>query len=139
IQKSAGTLSSNISLAFTDMGGTFQVDSGTVALSTGKGAFAGTTFNVAAGATVDLSGNTSANVFSGVITGTGTGSLLLQNGAMVIGAAGATFDFAPGQFQWTGGGINLDGHTLTNVGEITLANAANNNIFLFANGFFDAS
>ncbi len=37
-------------------------------------------------------------------------------------AGGATFNFPAGLFQWSTGGLNLDGRTLTNLGTITLDN-----------------
>jgi uncharacterized repeat protein (TIGR01451 family) len=134
IEKTSGAGTSQIGVPFTYTGGPIKVDSGTLTLDPSSAQIAGTSFTVAAGATLELAGNTSGNVFSGTFTGTGGGTVLLENGSIVVGSGGATFNFPTGMFQWTGGGINLDGHTLTNTGSITLANA--NNVSLFGDGNF---
>jgi uncharacterized membrane protein len=134
IEKTSGTDISEIRVNFSYTGGPIKVDSGTLMLDTLGGQFVGTSFTVAAGATLDLSGNTAGNVFTGTLTGTGGGAVILKNGSIVIGQSGVTFDFPTGMFQWTGGGINLDGHTLTNTGSMALANPGN--ISLFGNDSF---
>ena len=136
IEKTSGSGTSEIRVPFTYTAGSIKVDSGTLTLDGSSGQIAGTSFTVATGATLDLAGNTGGNVFSGTFTGTGGGTVLLEAGSIVVGSAGATFDFPSGMFQWTGGGINLDGHTLTNTGSMTLANA--NNVSLFGNDFFQS-
>jgi uncharacterized membrane protein/transglutaminase-like putative cysteine protease len=139
-RKSAGSGTSSVGVPFTNAGGTLEVDSGTLALPAG-GSSTGTTFLVAANATLDLSNNAGpqSNILTGAFSASGGGSVLFRNGELVIGAAGATFNFPAGVFQWTGGGINLDGHTLTNAGTLTLANAQNVGIPLYARGDFDGS
>ena len=70
--------------------------------------------------------------YSGSYTGSGGGTISLASGTLTLGASGATFDFPSGMFQWTGGTINTNGNTLTNVDVMTLANA--NNVSLIGNG-----
>ncbi|HWB12842.1 MAG TPA: DUF4214 domain-containing protein [Pirellulales bacterium] len=134
LEKTSGTGTSGIPAGFASTG-QIKVDSGTLSLATnGSATIAGTNFVVASGATLDLAGNSSGNVFSGGFTGSGGGTVLLEGGGIVIGSGGATFDFPAGMFQWTGGGINLEGNTLTNTGAITVANK--NIVSLYANDFF---
>ncbi|HEU5433461.1 MAG TPA: hypothetical protein VFU81_17480, partial [Thermomicrobiales bacterium] len=134
IEKTSGAAVSSIAVPFSNVGGTLVVDSGTLALAGRGGASTGASIQVAAGAALDLSGNTDGNIYSGTYTGAGAGNVLLQNGDFIVGVSGATFNFPDGMFQWTGGGINLFGHTLTNAGFITIANPAN--IALYGNGNF---
>ncbi|HEV3344414.1 MAG TPA: DUF4214 domain-containing protein [Pirellulales bacterium] len=134
IEKSSGSGTSQIAVSFDYTGGPLKVDSGTLTLDTRGGQIVGTSFTVATGATLDLDGGTSGNVFTGTFTGSGGGTVLLEAGSIVVGPAGATFNFPAGMFQWTGGGINLDGNTLTNNGSLTLANP--NSVTLFAEDNF---
>jgi hypothetical protein len=97
------------------------VDAGTLsfagATSTGAG------FTVAAGATLDLTGGTTTTTLTGTYGGSGDGTVLLASGRLNVGTAGATFDFDPGLFQWTGGTLAGGSAGLTNVGTITLSGA----------------
>ena len=134
IEKTSGAGASQIAVPFTYTSGPIKVDSGTLMLDPSSAQIAGTSFTVAAGATLDLAGNTTGNVFTGTFSGTGGGTVLLENGWLDVGGAGATFNFPTGMFRWTGGSINLDGHTLNNTGSITLANP--NNVTIIGNGNF---
>jgi uncharacterized membrane protein len=135
IEKTGGTAIASITTAFSSTG-TLEVDSGTLSLATGGGTIStAVPLVVASGAKLDLSGNHTGNILSGSFTSTGGGTVLLQDGSVVVGAAGVTFNFPAGAFQWTGGAINLDGHTLTNAGTLTLANGQNP-LVLGANDFF---
>ena len=131
LSKSAGTGSSDLSGAIDLQGCTLDDESGTVTLL-GSVAGTGATFDVAQGATINLTGGTSGNTFAGTYTGSGAGNIILASGQINIGAGGATFDFPAGMFQWTGGVINLAGNTLTNDGTLTLDTSAN--VALFGSG-----
>ncbi len=81
--------------------GSIVVNAGTLSLSGGGrnegGALhaePGTILNFVAGGTHVLTGN---------YTGTGGGKIRMTAGRALIGSAGATFDFDPGVFEWTGG------------------------------------
>jgi hypothetical protein len=127
IWKSGGTGTSSLfNVSFSNTGGTLQVDSGTLSLGAVAGTSTGGTFAVAQNATLDLTGGSSGNVFTGTYTGSGAGTVLLQNGALQIGAGGATFNFPTGLFQWTGGTLKLQGNTLTNAGTMTLGSTTSN-------------
>jgi hypothetical protein len=128
VQKSGGTGTTTLSIPFSITGGTLEVDSGTLSLDAGAGISTGGTFTVAQNATLDLTGNSSGNVFTGSFTGSGAGTVLLQSGVLEIGAGGATFNFPTGLFQWTGGTVNLQGNTLTNAGTMTLGSASTNTV-----------
>jgi YD repeat-containing protein len=78
----------------------------------------GGTFQAEAGGVLNLSGN-STITYSGTFSGSGQGTIQLANGVLTVAPAGATFNFSPGLFQWTGGDIN--GGTLTNTGTMTLS------------------
>jgi len=139
VEKTSGTGTSSITLAFSNLNGTVTANKGTLQISSqySGGASTGGKFNAAAGATLDLTGNNANNVFTGRYTGSGKGAIVFgEGGSLVIGPAGATFAFPAGLLQWssasdTFGGINLQGHTLTNAGFLTLINPEDT--YLFAN------
>jgi hypothetical protein len=133
VEKTGGTGTSVLGVAFSNLGGTLAADSGTLQLvnSDPLGASTGGTFNAAQGAVLYLTGGDalSTNVFSGSYTGSGQGTVLIGNGAFVVGAGGATFDFPPGLLHWGANAssfINLQGNTLTNAGFLTLVNTPGN-------------
>jgi hypothetical protein len=127
IRKSAGIGTSQITPFTVVNDGTIDVGAGTVRL--GGRSVSGTngTFLATIGAVLDLTGGASASYF-GSFQGSGTGEVRLANGALVVPPPGLTFDFSPGLFQWTGGGINADipgqSTTFTNLGTMTLAGTA---------------
>jgi RHS repeat-associated protein len=129
IEKAAGGGTSAITTPFSNQGGVIEVNTGTISLAGDGGTSTGGTFTVAQYATLDLTGGTNAavganaNVLTGTYTGSGAGTVLLGSGVSNVGAAGATFDFPAGLFQWDGGNINLGGNILTNAGSMTLANS----------------
>ena len=107
---------------FNNQGGTISVTSGAfdiaqLHLSTGAGMSTGGTFDASTGAVLDIS---TIGTLTGTYTGTGGGVVQLSNGTIAVGMAGATFNFAPGLFQWTGGTIAGPG-TLTNTMGMTLS------------------
>jgi hypothetical protein len=78
---------------------------------------------VAAGNSLVFSNDWGTTTWTGAYTGSGDGSVILA-GDLSIGAAGATFDFPAGFFQWMGGrirGVDTDGSdVLTNLGTLSL-------------------
>jgi hypothetical protein len=116
VEKSTGTGASNVVVAFTNNGGTLDVESGT--LRPGNATYNGGTFTVAAGATLDWGGFGAGpgGTITGSITGSGGGTVLLGiNGHVGVGSGGATLNFSAGLFQWTGGGLSLGANNLTNL------------------------
>jgi RHS repeat-associated protein len=126
VRKSAG-IQSNIEVSgFNNTAtGTIDVRLGTLALLNSQNT--GGVFTVAAGATLDLTegaGNpqtSCSTTYSGSYTGSGQGTVLLAGCGLVVGQAGAQFNFPPGLFQWTGGIITGGANGLTNAGTITLS------------------
>ena len=113
------TLSLNANATFTG-GTTFNIGAGAI-LNLSNGTFTGgATFNVGQGATVNLAGGGS-TADSGDFTGSGAGTVALSGGVLAIGIGGVTLDFPAGMFQWTGGLINGAGGVLTNMGTIILS------------------
>ena len=79
----------------------------------------GAVFNVAPGSVVDLTGG-GTPTFSGTMTGSDGGTVLLGSGRMFIGAGGLTMAFAGNTFQWTGGQMDAGLGDLTNVGTMNI-------------------
>ena len=131
IEKTAGGGTSAITTEFSNSG-VIDVDTGTISLAGLGGTSTGGSFTVAQYATLDLTGGTNYNVFTGTYKSLGSGSIVLASGQINIGTGGATFDFPAGMFQWTGGDINLAGNTLTNDGTLTLDNSGD--VALFGSG-----
>lgn len=130
LRKSAGAAtSSNTSVDFQNLGGTIDVRTGTFQLrpSTSPAAVnTGGTFLVAKNALLAWDGADAFGhmVLRGTYGGSGEGVVQFETGTLEVGAGGATFDFPPGLFQWTGG--TIDGRTapLVNRGSITLPDIA---------------
>ena len=119
------TVINNNNIRGTLDGGTFDVEKGTLTLQplTALGnysTFTGGTFKVVAGAVLDLTGGSTAGFYTGTYTGSGDGTISLKSGTLVIGPEGATFNFQPRLFQWSGGTIDLGAGSLTNAGSLTL-------------------
>jgi hypothetical protein len=127
LRKSGGAGASSIdSLTLSNENGTIDVRSGTLELLSRSGANTGGTFNVSTGAVLDLTPTCCSSVlmrYAGVYTGSGAGAVRLANSAIVADAAGATFNFPPGMFQWTGGALVGGTAGINNVGSITLSGA----------------
>lgn len=113
---------------FNMLGGTVEVDSGTLMLS--RGDSTGATFTIASGAIVDLTHGSNFVNWQGNYGGTGAGAAQLNNGGLNISGSGAAFNFAGGLFQWTGGYIYAptNSPTLTNNGTINLVGSGNKEI-----------
>ena len=115
VWKSAGNNTSAISPAFNNEGGTVKVDSGTLVLN-GGGTSSNGFFNIAANATLDLTGGSSA-VWAGEITGSGSGQVVLASGNITANPS-LLLAAPPGLFQWNGG--TLQG-IITNTGTVTVS------------------
>ena len=122
-KKSGGTGTSTLTSGFSNQGGTVEVDSGTLQLptNTGSSTSTGGTFNVAAGALLDLGGG---GHFTGTYTGGGGGTVRFSAGSFYTdNKTGATLNFPGNTFQWTGGvfGGGQSGHIVINDGTINLS------------------
>ncbi|MFI5454955.1 MAG: RHS repeat-associated core domain-containing protein [Isosphaerales bacterium] len=119
-------------------GGTVEVDGGTTQINGGpvSSSGTGTTFKVAQGAVVDLTGEENPVTYWGTYTGSGGGTIALRGGELAVGGANATFNFPTGMFQWTGGAIGLSDNTFTNAGFLTLSNS-NQFDYLLPIGYYD--
>ena len=121
--KMTGSGTATESPTFNLTGGTVEVDSGNLTLAGGFGTETGGAYNVASGSVLDLTGGSSGDTFTGTFNGTGAGTVQFSGGGINIGGGGATFNFAKGLFQWTGGTIANASNvspTLTNTGFITI-------------------
>jgi uncharacterized membrane protein len=129
IQKSMGTTATS---SYINVGvyntGTLEADNGNFTLS-GGGSSSGTTFNVAQNAALTF--YNSPFVLSGTFTSKNGGLVSFNSCTVGIGAGGATFNFAPGTFQWLGATFNLKGRVLTNAGSVSLP--TNNNTSIVSN------
>jgi hypothetical protein len=121
-RKSAGNGLSQIAPSFNLLGGTVDVQSGTLAL-TGGGTSSNGTFTVSAGATLDLIGTNQSPAFSGTFTGSGAGTVLLGRGSLQPGPNGVVFNFPATILQWTGGQIagGYSANFFTNTGILTIS------------------
>ena len=120
VRKSAGTGNSVISATFNNWGGTIEVDSGQVTLA-GGGTSSNGTFNVAAGAVLDLTGNSANTTYwSGLMTNTGPG-LVELDGTINVNQA-LTLDFVGTPFLWNGTLYRASG-PITNLGLVSVAGA----------------
>ncbi len=99
-------------VAFKNISGTIEVVEGKFILGS-TGVSTAATINAADGAVLDLSGHT----VSGLFTGTGDGSIVID-GNLFVSGAGATFTFATGMAQWLSG--DLVGASLTNTADFTI-------------------
>ena len=108
-------------------GGSIEATSGIVSFNR-DGAWGSTSFQIAAGAEVNLNAGT--KTWTGTFTGSGGGILRLgggtqgasEGGFLTPGAGGATLDFPAGFFHFSGNATINPGGVLTNVGEITITN-----------------
>ena len=132
MRKSAGTGNSVISATFNNWGGTIEVDSGQVTLA-GGGTSSNGTFNVAAGAVLDLTGNSANTTYwSGLMTNTGPG-LVELDGTINVNQA-LTLDFVGTPFLWNGTLYRASG-PITNLGLVSVAGADAGRLNLLQPGF----
>jgi len=116
--KAAGDGNSLITVLFNNLGGRVEVEAGRLTLAN-NGTSSNGTFQVAAGAVLDLTGGRSPS-WRGRLTGTGAGWIELTGGT--VWATDFTLDCAPGLFQWIGGVLR---GTVTNAGDLTFSGANN--------------
>jgi hypothetical protein len=109
---SAGTNSSINTVLFNNLGGTVEVDSGTLSLGNNGNSTNGT-ISVAADAVLDVAGGQNP-AWYGTTKGTGAGTVVLANGSLHVGGA---LNFAGNLFQWRGGLLT---GTPVNSGQINL-------------------
>jgi RHS repeat-associated protein len=83
----------------------------------------GISLNVGVGAVYEFAGPEGAT-YTGLLTGSGAGTALLNSDTMQIGLGGATLNFAGNLFQWTGGALKTAFGDLTNLGTMNLAGPA---------------
>ena len=134
LKKSAGTGWSSIFPQFQNFGGTVEVDSGTLAVSlTSNNTISNATFIVQSGATFDLSISNNNTLLGGVLTGSGGGTVFMNNGSAVARYA-TTLDFPGSMFQWAGGLLGGENSTLTNAGTINLTGPAGLHNYFVNNG-----
>jgi hypothetical protein len=118
--KSGGTGASTISVPFNNVGGSIQVDSGTLSLA-GSGISTSGTFIVATNAVLDLTGG-SGQTWAGVVGGSGAGAVSFNSGS-VNASPSLTLNLPDGLFQWTGGalwGITVNSNAVTVAGTVYL-------------------
>jgi uncharacterized delta-60 repeat protein len=119
LRKSSGAGNVTITIVFNnDAAGVIDDRNATTMTFSGGTNDAGAKFLLASGAVIDPTGGGTTN-WSGTYTSTGAGTILLANGTLNVGNAGATFNFPAGIFQWTGGALT-GGGGLLNKGILTL-------------------
>ena len=129
-KKSAGTGTSTVTSFFNYLGGTIEVDSGTLQMptasrSTPDPTSTGANFVVAANAVLDLG---QGSPITGTFTGSGVGTVRFASGLIPIDLTNdenpLIFNFTGSLFQWTGGTIGDEPYELfTNAGTINLSGA----------------
>ena len=98
-------------------GTTFNVGANAT-LNINTGTFTGgANFNMAAGSVANL---TSSPMFSGTLTGSGTGAVVVGSGRLYIGAGGLTLNFTGNMFQWSSGQMDAGLGDLTNLGTMNI-------------------
>ncbi|MGA2699488.1 MAG: Ig-like domain repeat protein [Isosphaeraceae bacterium] len=116
----AGTATINCT-AFNNQAAPINVPAGTLVIDNYDGTSTGATFNVATGAQVDLDDGDA--TWSGTITGSGGGSVVIDIGQ--VNADGASFNFPAGMLNWVNGTIF---GTFTNFGDLTITSQSSNSL-----------
>jgi hypothetical protein len=131
ILRTSGAGTATITHNVNNLGGTVQVDSGTLCLQS-AGTSSNGAFIVAAGATLDLTGGNSPTWF-GTISGSGGGIVSLNSGGLRAWPQHLTLNLPDGLFQWTGGTFS---DLITNLNTITTAGTGtvNENGVLYNHG-----
>jgi hypothetical protein len=133
VDKVGGTGTSNLFSdgGFNNLGGTIEVDTGKlIPWDGGGGVSTGGTFIVGPNAELLYTDNNTSNTFTGTYNnGPSSANFVLFQGGINIGSSGATFNFAPGFFQFQGGDIDASGTTFTNSGSITVNDLNNSEFF----------
>lgn len=100
--KLGGPSNAVVSVAFNNLGGLVDVESGTLTLAN-NGTSSGGVFIAAANAALDITGGQSPT-WSGLMNGQGAGAVLLASGTLNASPSLA-LNFTNGLFQWTGGSL----------------------------------
>ncbi len=129
MEKTGGTNSFTIDPAviLDSTNGTLAADSGTLVLPGAESYYTNGGFNVATNATVVIAPPGYNVNFAGTFTGTGRGTVLLNNGSLSAAAGGLTLNLPDSLFQWTGGSL-VGGNPLTNAGTIEISGANNSRL-----------
>jgi fibronectin-binding autotransporter adhesin len=121
--KSAGAGVAQITQIFQNYGGTIEADSGTLDLNMNSaGYYTNTTLVVSNGAAIDFLTNNSTMEIEGRLTGTGGGTVLMNNGT-VFSYHPTTLNFPGAMFQWQGG--SLGGYSYSGYQPLTNASTVN--------------
>jgi RHS repeat-associated protein len=115
-------------------GTTFNLAAGDDIALTGGTFTSGVTFNLGASAIVDLTGGNTVT-YSGLLTGSGGGTVQLSSGIFYPGLGGVTLNFTGSMFQWTGGSVEASVGNVTNLGTINLSGG--NQKEIYADGTLD--
>jgi len=112
---------------FANLSGTIEVLSGALHLGGGTTTptvtSTGGLLHVHAGAVLDLTGGGEMR-YAGIYNGLGAGKVRLSGGTLFVVAAGTTFDFPAGLFEWTGGMLHGGTSGLNNTGDMLLAGSS---------------
>jgi hypothetical protein len=117
---------------FDHSGGTVDVETGTLNIQLNGHVSTGGTFNVAAGAVLDLSGPNIENNLPGTYTGSGAGFVEFNSGNLAFGSPAnlppenTTLDLTGGGFRWSGGTLigSDSSSTFVNEGLFTIVTSA---------------
>lgn len=109
-------------------GTTFNVGQNTHVALTGGTYLGGATFHVGQGSTINLTGG-QATSYGGVLTGSGSGTVLFSGGNLTPALGGLTLNFAGGLFQWTGGAFYAHSGDVTNLGTLNLTGTDSKGVF----------
>lgn len=120
IEKIAGTGTSIISATFNHFGTKMNVLTGTLALETAGGLINGANINVSTGATLNLANLGTVN-YTGLLRGSGNGTVLLSGNKIHVGPNGLTMNFPGSMFRWTGGTIDVAQGSVTNLNSVYVA------------------
>ncbi len=124
IRKLGGQGITSINCPFNNYGGTVQVLSGEILLG-GGGYWTNGSFSVLPGAVCDVNGG-STPMWSGLISGSGGGAVIINRGGLIASTGGATFNFASNTLQWIAGPLfSPYAGNFTNLGTLNIVTASN--------------
>jgi hypothetical protein len=139
INNNAGTISGTGGVeadTFNNNGGTLGASSGTLYINSVQGSSTGGTFTADAGSVLELAPSTHFT-FTGSYTGSGSGTVEIPyDESLEIGSGGATFDFPPGLFDWSGE-IDVTQGDLTNKGTLVVVRGDGTEAVLNGPGHLD--